>query len=76
MLKMLFRFWLRRLAFTFCAAAILLFVVNYSRYGISQTMLMDTWLWAVLTALLAATLSTYWAYTRQCKVLKNKNANE
>ena len=76
MLKILFRFWLRRLAFTFCAAAILLFGINYFRYGISQPMLIDTWLWAVITALFASSLSTYWAYTRQCKVLKNKNANE
>lgn len=76
MLRVLFRFWLRRLLSTFLMAAVLLFLVNYYRYGISESTLTDTWLWAILTALLASTLSTYWAYTRQCKVLKNKNTTE
>ncbi|GGY82797.1 hypothetical protein GCM10011613_29550 [Cellvibrio zantedeschiae] len=70
MFKVLFRFWLRRFIFTFSVALVALFCWNYNRYGLSQNMLINTWVWALLAAIVSSSLSTYWAYTRQCKVLK------
>ena len=75
-MKVLFRFWLRRLAFTICAAAAMLLAINSYRYGYSQSVLMDTWFWAVVTGLCAATLSTYWAYSRHCKQLKKRESEQ
>lgn len=68
--KILFRFWIRRFVFTFSMAMIALFCWNYYRYGLSQNMLINTWVWALLAAIVSSSLSTYWAYSRQCKVLK------
>ena len=79
MFRMLFRFWVRRFIFTFSAALIILFVWNFNRYGLSQNMLINTWIWALLAAIVSSCLSTWWAYTRQCKVLKkyeNKSDSE
>lgn len=72
MFIILLRFWLRRFVFTFSVALILLFCWNYTRYGLSQNMLMNTWVWSLLAAIVSSCLSTYWAYTRQCKVLKGR----
>ncbi|RYZ79521.1 MAG: hypothetical protein EOO68_38775 [Moraxellaceae bacterium] len=72
MIKILFRFWIRRFVFTFSVAVIMLFCWNYTRYGLSQNMLINTWVWALLAAIVSSSLSTYWAYTRQCKVLKQR----
>lgn len=79
MFKMLFRFWMRRFIFTFSVAMVTLFCWNYNRYGLSHNMLINTWVWALLAAIFSSCLSTYWAYTRQCKVLRkhaDKPSNE
>lgn len=68
--RVLFRFWVRRFIFTFSAAIVMLFCWNYKNYGLSQNMLINTWVWALLAAIVASSLSTYLAYARQSKVLK------
>ncbi len=73
MFRILFRFWVRRFIFTFSVALIALFCWNYNRYGLSQNMLINTWVWALLAAIVSSSLSTWWAYTRQCKVLTKQN---
>jgi hypothetical protein len=75
MFRILFRFWVRRFIFMFSVALIALFCWNYKGYGLSQNMLINTWVWALLAAIVSSSISTYWAYTRQCKVLK-KYSNE
>jgi len=72
MFKILFRFWVRRFLFTFSVAIIMLFYWNYTHYGLSQNMLINTWVWALLAAIVSSCLSTYFAYLRQRKFLKQR----
>lgn len=68
--KVLFRFWVRRFIFMFSVALVGLFCWNYNRYGLSQNMLINTWVWALLAAIVAASLSTYFAYAFKRKTVK------
>lgn len=70
MFKTLFRFWVRRFIFMFSVALLALFCWNYNRYGLSQNMLINTWVWALLAAIVSSSLATYLAYIRQSKVIK------
>ena len=69
MAKILFRFWVRRLLFTFAAAMVLLFGMHYVREGFSLDALMNTWVIALGVSAASASLSTFIAYIRANKAL-------
>jgi hypothetical protein len=75
MFLILFRFWVRRLAFTFCVAVLVLFAVNYVQHGLSRNMLINTWSWALAAAMVSSLLSTYFAFIRIDKKAK-KNLDQ
>ena len=70
MYLVLLRFWLRRFTFTFAAALIMLFYWNYTHYAFTQNMLINTWTWSLVAAIISSSLSTYFAYLRQRKAQK------
>ena len=70
MYLVLLRYWLRRFTFTFIAAVMMLFYWNYTHYGLTQNMLINTWSWALVAAAIASSLTTYLAYRRQRKAIK------
>ena len=70
MYLVLLRFWLRRFTFTFAAALIMLFYWNYTHYDFTQNMLINTWTWSLVAAIITSCLSTYLAYRRQRKAIK------
>lgn len=70
MYLVLLRYWLRRFAFTFIAAVMMLFYWNYTHYGLTQNMLINTWSWALAAATIASSVTTYLAYRRQRKAIK------
>lgn len=70
MYLVLLRFWLRRFTFTFAAALIMLFYWNYTHYSFTQNMLINTWTWSLVAAIISSCLSTYLAYRRQRKAIK------
>jgi len=70
MYLVLLRYWLRRFTFTFIAAAVMLFYWNYTHYGLTQNMLINTWSWALVAATVASSVTTYLAYRRQRKAIK------
>jgi len=70
MYLVLLRFWLRRFTFTFAAALLMLFYWNYTHYGFSQNMIINTWTWALVAAIITSSLTTYLAYLRARKASK------
>jgi hypothetical protein len=70
MYLVLLRYWLRRFTFTFIAAAVMLFYWNYTHYGLTQNMLINTWSWALVAATVASSVTTYLAYRRQRNAIK------
>ena len=72
MYLVLLRYWLRRFTFTFIAAVMMLFYWNYTHYGLTQNMLINTWSWALVAAIIASSLTTYLAYRRYRKALAEK----
>ena len=70
MYLVLLRYWLRRFTFTFIAAVVMLFYWNYTHYGLTQNMLINTWSWALVAATVASSVTTYLAYRRQRKAIK------
>jgi type VI protein secretion system component VasK len=67
MYLVLLRYWLRRFTFTFIAAVMMLFYWNYTHYGLTKNMLINTWSWALVAATIASSLTTYLAYRRYRK---------
>jgi hypothetical protein len=70
MYLVLLRFWLRRFTFTFAAALLMLFYWNYTHYGFTRNVIINTWTWALVAAVITSSLTTYLAYLRARKVLK------
>ena len=69
MAKILFRFWVRRLLFTFCVAFAGLFGLQFYREGFALDTLLNTWMIALAAGAISASLSTFLAYTRMNKAL-------
>jgi type VI protein secretion system component VasK len=72
MYLVLLRYWLRRFTFTFIAAVLMLFYWNYTHYGLTKNMLINTWSWALVAATVASSLTTYLAYRRYRKAAAQK----
>ena len=70
MYLVLLRFWLRRFTFTFAAALIMLFYWNYTHYAFTQNMLINTWIWSLVAAIITSFISTYLSYRRLRKAQK------
>lgn len=70
MYLVLLRFWLRRFTFTFAAALIMLFYWNYTHYAFTQNMLINTWTWSLVAAIITSFISTYLSYRRLRKAQK------
>ncbi|MET0357705.1 MAG: hypothetical protein ABW044_13065 [Cellvibrio sp.] len=75
MYLVLLRFWLRRFTFTFAAALMMLFYWNYTHYGFTQNVIINTWIWALVAAIITSCLSTYLAYLRARKAMKKNQEN-
>jgi len=75
MFSVLFRFWLRRFVFMFSIAFIMFFYWNYTHYAFTRNMLINTWAWALFAAVIASSLSTYFAYLRQRNTVKKSSPN-
>jgi type VI protein secretion system component VasK len=75
MYLVLLRFWLRRFTFTFAAALMMLFYWNYTHYGFTQNVIINTWTWALVAAIIASSLTTYLAYLRARKAKKKAEEN-
>ena len=75
MYLVLLRFWLRRFTFTFAAALMMLFYWNYTHYGFTQNVIINTWTWALVAAIIASCLTTYLAYLRARKAAKKAEEN-
>ena len=72
MYLVLLRYWLRRFTFTFIAAVLMLFYWNYTHYGLTKNMLINTWSWSLVAATIASSLTTYLAYRRYRKAAAKK----
>lgn len=70
MYLVLLRFWLRRFTFTFAAALLMLFYWNYTHYGFTQNVIINTWTWALVAAIITSSLTTYLAYLRARKATR------
>ncbi len=70
MYLVLLRYWLRRFTFTFIAAVMMLFYWSYTHYGLTKNMLINTWSWALVAAMIASSVTTYLAYRRQRKAIQ------
>ena len=68
-------FWLRRFLFVLAVALAGLLVVEYARRG-EITELGTIVGWSVAAAVLAASISTYWAYRIRCRVMFDRDPTE
>jgi hypothetical protein len=69
MAGILVRFWLRRFALVFVLAGIGLGAVEAMRRGLAGLPYGSVLGWSATAALLAASLATWWAWSRQCRVV-------
>lgn len=69
MFKIVAKFWLRRFLLVFVIAAVLLCGVEFFRRGAEHIVWSYALTWALIAAVVSASVSAYWAYQRQCKVL-------
>lgn len=69
MTKILARFWVLRFMQVFALACAVLGGLEVLQRGWQQASFCSVLAWAVLTALLTATVSAWWAYKRQCKLV-------
>ena len=69
MAKILVRFWLLRFAQIFLGAAVLLGVIEWLQHRNAAFAYASVAAWAGLSALAAASVSAWWAYKRQCKLV-------
>ena len=73
MAKILAKFWVLRFVQVFVLAGAVLGGIELLQRGGQQASYRSVLAWAALTALLTATVSAWWAYKRQCKlVFKDK----
>ena len=73
MTKILAKFWALRFMQVFALAGAVLGGLELLQRGSQQASYGSVLAWAALTALLTATVSAWWAYKRQCKlVFKDK----
>jgi len=70
MYLVLLRFWLRRFSFTFAAAVLMLGYWNYTHYGFTQNVIINTWTWSLAAAVITSSLTTYLAYLRARKATR------
>ncbi|RYY77121.1 MAG: hypothetical protein EOO52_06455 [Gammaproteobacteria bacterium] len=70
MYLILLRFWLRRFTFTFAAAVMMLGYWNYTHYGFTQNVIINTWAWSLVAAVITSSLTTYLAYLRARKATR------
>lgn len=69
MANMLTRFWLKRFALVFIVACLVLGAVEWLQdtgAGFSYRSVLG---WSAATALVAASLATYWGYKKHCRVV-------
>ena len=69
MANILVRFWLRRFALVFVLACVGLGAVEIIQQGVPGISYSSVFGWSAAAALFASSLATYWAYTRQCKLV-------
>lgn len=69
MVRLLAWFWLRRFILVAIPAALGLFAVELARRGSVAEALPAALGWSGAAALLAASVSTYWAYRIRCRVV-------
>ena len=75
MVKLLAGFWLRRFVQVLVAALVGLLALEFARRGrIAE--LASVLGWSVGAAVLAASVSTYWAYRIQCRVVFPRDSAE
>ena len=63
----LFRFWIRRFAVVFVIACTALAVLELLRHGDNPSYL-SAIVWAGATAVVAASIATFWAYKHGCAI--------
>ncbi|RZL40397.1 MAG: hypothetical protein EOP35_01010 [Rubrivivax sp.] len=69
MTAILLKFWLLRFLQVFLSAGATLVLVEWLRHGLDGTAYASVAGWAGLSALLAASVSAWWAYKRQCRLV-------
>lgn len=69
MWKTLARFWFIRFVQTFVGAFAVLAAIELFQRGTQNASYNAVLAWAALTALLTASISAWWGYKRQCKVV-------
>ncbi|NUO72263.1 MAG: hypothetical protein HOQ10_06060 [Frateuria sp.] len=69
MASILIRFWLKRFALVFVLACLGLGLVEFVQHGTGRFSVGSVVGWSAGAALLASSLSTYWAYRVQCRVV-------
>jgi hypothetical protein len=74
-LKLLAWFWLRRFTLVLVVAFLGLLALEFARRGRSAELL-SVLGWSVGAAVFAASLSTYWAYRIQCRVVFPRDSAE
>lgn len=67
--RILVRFWVRRFALVFALACVGLSAVELLQQSIQNFSYRSVLGWSSLTALVAASVSAYWAYKRQCRLV-------
>lgn len=69
MARILVRFWLKRFALVFVLACLGLGLVEFVQHGATHFSYGSVGGWSAGTALLVASLTSYWAYRVQCRVV-------
>ena len=69
MAKILARFWVLRFMQVFVGGCAVLGGVELLQQGWQQASYRSVLAWAALAALLTATVSAWWAYKRQCRLV-------
>jgi hypothetical protein len=67
--KILARFWIVRFGQVFALACVVLGGIELLQRGGEQASFRSVLVWAALSALLTATISAWWAYKRQCRLV-------
>ncbi|KQV95602.1 hypothetical protein ASC91_25195 [Pelomonas sp. Root1237] len=68
-MKILAKFWLLRFLQVFVLACAVLGGIEALQHGGQEASYRSVLTWAALTALMTATVSAWWAYKRQCKLV-------
>ncbi|KQV47216.1 hypothetical protein ASC95_23810 [Pelomonas sp. Root1217] len=69
MAKILAKFWLLRFLQVFVLACVVLGGIEALQHGGEGASYRSVLTWAALSALMTATVSAWWAYKRQCKLV-------